>query len=58
MHIYEKGKILFGKTFEHNELNYNFQYHLPKLEILCGNGFSGLTEYMKGFEQGYPKFFD
>ena len=33
MHIYEKGKILFGKTFEHNELNYNlkgFEQGCPK----------------------------
>jgi len=58
---YGKGKgILFSKTFEHNGLAYNFRYHKPKLEIFCnGNGFSSLTEYIKGFEHGCPvRFFE
>ncbi|MBU4346416.1 MAG: hypothetical protein KKH29_03700 [Candidatus Omnitrophica bacterium] len=56
----ERGgkSILVSKTFEHNDLNYNFKFHKPKLEILCkDNGFLGLTEYIKGFERGCPDFF-
>lgn len=52
-----EGEMLFGKTFEHNGLKYDFQYHAPKLELLCTNGFSGLADYVRGFEQGCPEFF-
>lgn len=47
-----------GKTFRHKDLKYDFQYHVPKLELLCENGFFGLEKYLKGFEVGCPKFFD
>ncbi|MBU4245643.1 MAG: hypothetical protein ABIF85_01360 [Nanoarchaeota archaeon] len=49
--------VLFEKTFEHNGLNYDFQYHIPKLESFCVNGFSGLGNYLKGFEAGCPDYF-
>ncbi len=54
------NEILFSKAFEHNGLSYNFKYHKPKLEILCNdNGFSGLMQYIRGFEFGCPtKFFE
>lgn len=46
-----------SKSFAHNGLAYDFKYHAPKLGLLC-NGFSSLSEYVKGFEQGCPgKFF-
>lgn len=55
---YQKD-ILVSKTFLHNDLAYNFKYHMPKLEMLCkDNGFSPLAEYVKRFEKGCPAFFD
>lgn len=56
----EYGKdILVSKTFKHNGLAYNFKFHKPKLEMLCGeNGFSKLSEYVKGFDSGCPEFFE
>lgn len=54
--IGEYGKdILVNKTFEHNGLAYNFRYHKGKLG-LCG--LDKLVGYVKGFENGCPKFFD
>lgn len=53
------GQVIFTKTFEHNDLAYNFKYHQPKLELLCKNsGFLPLIEYIKSFEKGCPKFFN
>ena len=54
--IYGKD-VLFARTFEHKGLAYDFRYHTAKLEVLCSDGFSGLEEYVKGFEEGCPKFF-
>ncbi len=57
---YEKGKIIFSKTFEHKGLSYNFKYHRGKLDILGNSdGLSTLREYINGFEMGCPvKFFE
>ncbi len=52
------NKTLFGKTFEHSGLKYEFQYHAPKLGLLCNNGFSNLANYVKGFENGCPDYFN
>jgi transposase-like protein len=52
-------EILAGKTFRHNDLAYNFKYHSPKLEMLCGkNDFSPLITYIKNFNTGCPEFFN
>jgi transposase-like protein len=51
-------EILFIKAFEHDGLYYNFRYHKPKLEILCGSEFAGLVKYVKSVEKGRLKFFD
>ncbi len=53
---YDDRDMLFSKVFEHNGLAYDFKYHKPKLELLC-NGFSPLIDYIKGFEDGCPKYF-
>ncbi|MFH1127051.1 MAG: hypothetical protein ABIG84_07825 [archaeon] len=55
---YAIKNLICGKTFEHNGLKYDFQYHAPKLELLCDNGFLGIEKYIKGFEDGCPTFFD
>ncbi len=52
------ANTLIGKTFEHSGLKYDFQYHVPKIEILCNNGFSQLAGYVKGFESGCPDYFN
>jgi transposase-like protein len=49
--------IMVTKTFEHNGLNYNFKYHKGKTDILC-NHHPPLAEYLKGFENGCPEFFE
>jgi transposase-like protein len=52
-------EILVSKTFKHNDLAYNFKYHSPKLEMLCGkNNFSSLATYIKNLNTGCPEFFN
>ncbi|PKP58818.1 MAG: hypothetical protein CVT88_06650 [Candidatus Altiarchaeales archaeon HGW-Altiarchaeales-1] len=53
-------EIIFGKTFEHRGLAYNFKYHKGKLDILCNsNELSSLREYINRFESGCPiRFFE
>src|SRR3989344_817816 len=47
--------VLVNKQFVHNGLAYNFRYHKGKLG-LCQ--FEGVINYVKGFENGCPKFFN
>lgn len=45
-------EIIISKTFTHNGLAYNFKYHRPKLEILCGRyGFQPLEKYIENFSK-------
>ncbi|MFH1431706.1 MAG: hypothetical protein ABIG84_00620 [archaeon] len=50
--------IIFAKTYEHNGLDYDFRYHIPKVEFLCTDTFPGLKSYVTGFENSCPKFFN
>lgn len=54
---YGKDEMIAGRCFEHKGLSYEFQYHLPKLDVLCGQRFGKLREYIRGFDEGCPKYF-
>jgi len=49
--------VLFTKRFEHENLEYNFMYHMYKLNYLVKKGFPGLADYIVRFEKGCPDVF-
>jgi len=51
------GDVLFTKSFEHENLDYEFMYHKYKLDALVKERFPGLAEYITRFEKGCPDVF-
>jgi hypothetical protein len=51
--------ILFSikKSFEHENLDYEFMYHSYKLDSTVREQFPGLYRYIKNFEKGCPDVF-
>lgn len=53
----EYDDVLFTKTFEHENLDYEFMYHRYKLDVLVKKQFPSLAKYMTRFERGCPDVF-
>lgn len=51
------ANVLFTKSFEHENLDYEFMYHKYKLDILAKERFPSLASYITGFEKGCPNVF-
>lgn len=49
--------LLFRKRFEHENLDYEFRYHVYKLEAMLKPLYFGLYQYLRRFENGCPKEF-
>jgi len=50
------GKPTYAFSFYHSGLTYTFQYHLPKLEVLCTR-YPALIQYLKTMHSAYPPHF-
>lgn len=53
----EYKDVVFSKSFEHENLDYEFMYHKYKLDSLAKRQFPGLFRYIKRFEKGCPNVF-
>ena len=53
----EYESVAFTKSFEHENLDYEFMYHQYKLDNLARDKFPGLFRYVKRFEKGCPDVF-
>ena len=55
---YLPDEVIASKNFTHNGLQYNFKYHLAKLEYICeANQFNSLRKYIIKIHSGTPSFF-
>ncbi|KYK25375.1 hypothetical protein AYK24_04950 [Thermoplasmatales archaeon SG8-52-4] len=50
------GGIIDAFSYNHNDCNYNFMFHKPKLKILCDNH-PKLLDYITKMKELYPKNF-
>ena len=51
------GDVLFTKSFEHENLDYEFMYHKYKLDVFVREKFPGLAKHITRFERGCPDVF-
>ncbi len=49
--------VLFKKRFEHENLDYEFKYHVYKINYLAKPKFTSLNKYLLSFKQGCPDAF-